>query len=66
MKGELYYRMPKGILLRCVGHEVAQRKLKEVQGKSYGFCDEINLYRRLQKAGFYWPSMGRDVDQVHT
>ena len=30
VKGELYCRMPIGILSRCVGQEKAQRKLKEV------------------------------------
>ena len=27
---------------------------------------EVNLYCKLQRAGFYWPSMGKDVDQVQT
>ena len=64
MKGELYRRMLGGI--RCVGQEEAQRKLKEMHGRTYRFCDKINLYHRLQKAGFYWPSMGKDVDLVQT
>ena len=51
---------------RCVGHKEAQRKLKEVHGKTYGFCCEISLYRRLQKAYFYWPSMGKDADLLQT
>ena len=42
MKGELYRRMPEGILSRCVGHEKAQRKLREVHGRTYGFYDEIS------------------------
>ena len=47
VRGELYRRMPGGILT-C---------------GSYG---EVNLYYRLQRAGFYWPSMGKDADQVQT
>ena len=47
MKGELYRRMLGGILSRCVEHEKAQRKLKEVYGKTCGFYGEINLYRKL-------------------
>ena len=31
--------------------------------RSYG---EVNLYCRLQRVGFYWPSMGKDADQVQT
>ena len=47
VRGELYRRMPGGILT-C---------------RSYG---EVNLYCRLQRVGFYWPSMGKDADQVQT
>ena len=66
MRGALYCRMPGGVLFRCVGQDEAQKKLKEVYDKTYGSCGEVSLYRRLQKAGFYWPSMGKDVDQVQT
>ena len=47
VRGELYRRMPGGIL-------------------TYGYYGEVNLYCRLQRAGFYWPSMGKDADQVQT
>ena len=40
--------------------------MKEVHDKTCGSCGEVSLYRRLQKADFYWPSMGKDVDQVQT
>ena len=30
VRGELYYRMPGGVLSRCVGRREAQRKLKDV------------------------------------
>ena len=53
VRGELYYRMLGGVLSRCVGQEEAQRKLKEVHDKTYKFCEKVNLYRRLQRAGFY-------------
>ena len=29
-------------------------------------CREVNLYRGLQRADFYWPSMGKDADRVQT
>ena len=63
VKGELYRKMPGGILLRCVRQEEAQRKLKEVHDKTCGFYGKVNLYRRLQRAGFYWLSMGKDANQ---
>ena len=47
MKEELYHRMLGGILSRCIGHEEAQRKLKEVHDRICGFCGEISLYHRL-------------------
>ncbi|XP_075667627.1 uncharacterized protein LOC142637228 [Castanea sativa] len=49
--GELYRRMPGGILSRCVGQKEAYRKLKEMHEKTCGSCREISLYRRLQMAG---------------
>ena len=66
VREELYHRMPGGVLSRCVGQEEAQRKLKEMHDKTCGSCGEVSLYRRLQRAGFYWPSMGKDADQVQT
>ena len=62
--GKFYCRMPCGVLSKCVGQEEAQRKLKEVYDKTCRSCREINLYCRLQRASFYWPSMGKDADQV--
>ena len=52
-KGELYRRMSGKVLSRCVGQEEAQRKLKKVHDKTCGSYGEVNLYRRLQRAGFY-------------
>ena len=53
VRGELYCRMLGGVLSRCVGQEEAQRKLKEVHDKTCRFCEEVNLYRGLQRVGFY-------------
>ena len=64
--GELYHRMPGGVLSRCMGQEEARRKLKEVYDNTSGFCGKVNLYHRLQRAGFYWPSMGKEANQVQT
>ena len=40
--------------------------MKEVHDKTYGSCGKVSLYRRLQRASFYWPSMGKDTDRVQT
>ena len=66
VKGELYGKMPGGILSRCVGQEKAQRKFREVHDRTYGLCGQVSPYRRLQRVGFYWSSMGKDADQVQT
>ena len=66
VRGELYRRMPSGVLSRCMGRVEVQRKLKDVHDKTCGSCGEVSLYRRLQKADFYWPSMGKKADQVQT
>ena len=66
VKGELYRRMPGGVLSRYVGWVEAQRKLKDVHDKTCGSCEEVSLYRKLQRAGFYWLSMGKEADQVQT
>nr|XP_023885972.1 uncharacterized protein LOC111998095 [Quercus suber] len=66
VKGELYRRMPGGVLARCVRPEEAQRKLKEVHDKTCGSYGEVILYRKLQRVGFYWPNMGKDADQAQT
>lgn len=66
MNGELYRRMPGGILSRCKGYEETQRKLEEVHNKTCGFCGEVSLYRRLQRAGFDLPNMSKDADLIQT
>ena len=66
VREELYHMMLGGVYSRCIGQEEAQRKLKEVYDKTCGSCGEVSLYRRLQRAGFYWPSMSKDADQVQT
>ena len=66
VKGELYRKMLGGVLFRCVGWVEAQRKLKDVYDKTCGSCGEVSLYRRLQRVGFYWPSMGKKANQVQT
>ena len=66
VRGELYRRMLGGVSSRCVGWVEAQKKLKDVHNKTYGSYEEVSLYRKLQRAGFYWPSMGKEADQVQT
>lgn len=52
MKGELYHKMPRKILSKCVRHKEVQRKIEEVHSKICGF-HEVSLYQRLQKASYH-------------
>jgi hypothetical protein len=59
--GDLYHRLPGGILARCVSLREAARKLTEVHEKSSEFSDGVSLYRRLQRLGYFWPNMSKEA-----
>lgn len=54
--GELYYRGNRGVLARAISKTEAKTKLERVQDLCCGDND-ISLYRRLQRRGYYWPNM---------
>ncbi|CAL9029781.1 unnamed protein product [Prunus brigantina] len=49
--GELYRRLPGGVLTRCVGVAEARRRLQEVHDATCSLEPIISLYRRLQRKG---------------
>ncbi|KAI5350542.1 hypothetical protein L3X38_003433 [Prunus dulcis] len=51
--GELYRRLPRGILTRCIGTIEARVKLQEVHEVTCNLEPIISLYRRLQCKGCY-------------
>jgi len=55
----LYFRNVGGWLSRCIGPEEAERRLKKTHEKH---CEttEIPLYTRIQREGYFWPSMKQD------
>lgn len=57
LHGALYYRNPDGSLLRCLGNDEAGEKLKRIHEETCGHTLVVTLYRRLQRMGYYWPSM---------
>ena len=57
MAGELYKKLPGGVLARCLSPGKSTKRLKEVHEKSCGPSSSISLYRRLQRLGYYWPEM---------
>ena len=59
----LYFKGPEGILARCICAKQARLKLDKYHKL---FCGEEGppLYRRIQRAGYYWPSMSKDASQL--
>ena len=57
ISGDLYRRLPGGVLARCISMEEAKKKLLEVHEKTCGDGGAISLYRRLQRLRYFWPSM---------
>uniref|UniRef100_A0A2N9HXB3 Uncharacterized protein n=1 Tax=Fagus sylvatica TaxID=28930 RepID=A0A2N9HXB3_FAGSY len=59
--GDLYRRLPGGVLARCVSLQEAAKKLTEVHERCCELRDGVSLYRRLQRLGYFWPSMGKEA-----
>jgi hypothetical protein len=57
ISGDLYRRLLGGVLARCISMEEAKEKLLEVHEKTCGDEGTISLYRRLQRLGYFLPSM---------
>ncbi|OMO98613.1 reverse transcriptase [Corchorus capsularis] len=55
----LYYRGPNGILARCISPEEAKERLR-ASHKQWCGMEGPPLYRRIQRAGYYWPTMSSD------
>ena len=53
MAGELYKKLPGGVLARCLSTSESTKRSKEVHEKSCGPSGSINLYRHLQRLGCY-------------
>ena len=64
MAGELYKKLPGGVLARCLSPGEPIKRLKEVHEKSYGPSGSVSLYRCLQRLGYYWPEMGKQATTV--
>uniref|UniRef100_A0A2N9H4E1 Uncharacterized protein n=1 Tax=Fagus sylvatica TaxID=28930 RepID=A0A2N9H4E1_FAGSY len=59
--GDLYRRLPGGVLARCVSLQEAAKKLTEVHERCCELRDGVSLYRRLQRLGYFWPSMSKEA-----
>jgi ribonuclease HI len=61
ISGDLYRRLLGRVLARCVSLHEGTRKLQEVHEKSYESKGGVSLYRRLQRLGYFWPDMSKEV-----
>ena len=61
IEGELYRRLPGGILSRCITKKEGKLKLKELHTQAYRVAEKISLYRRMQRMGYYWPNMNKEA-----
>ena len=61
VSGDLYRKLPGGVLARCINIKEAKEKLLEVHEKTCGDGGAVSLYRRLQRLGYFWPNMSTEV-----
>uniref|UniRef100_A0A2N9EV74 Integrase catalytic domain-containing protein n=1 Tax=Fagus sylvatica TaxID=28930 RepID=A0A2N9EV74_FAGSY len=61
---QLYIRLPRGMLARCLGEKEATKRLLDVHAKTCGHGKSISLYRRLQRISYYWPSMRQETATI--
>jgi hypothetical protein len=53
ISGDLYRRLPRGVLAQCISMEEAKKKLLEVHKKTCGDGGAISIYRRLQRLEYF-------------
>jgi ribonuclease HI len=66
ISGDLYRRLPEGVLARCISIEEEKEKLSEVHEKTCGDGGAISLYRRLQRLGYFWPNMSAEAVEIQS
>ena len=64
IEGELYRRLPGGILSRCINEKEGKLKLEELHTQACGIAEKISLYRRMQRIGYYWPNMNKEAATI--
>ncbi|KAG5552094.1 hypothetical protein RHGRI_010249 [Rhododendron griersonianum] len=63
LHGELYHRGPQGWLARCICAKEAEEVLDRIHIDNCA-DNEIALYRRIQRQGYYWPTMKKEADLI--
>ena len=55
IEGELYKRLPGGILSRCINEK------EELHSQVCRVVEKISLYRKMQRIGYYWLNMIKEA-----
>ena len=64
IEGELYRRLPGGILSGSINEKEGKLKLEELHCQVYGVIEKISLYSRMQRMGYYWPNVSKEAATV--
>ena len=64
IEGELYRRLPRGILSRCINEKEGKLKLEELHTQACGVAEKVSLYRRMQRMEYYWPNMNKEAATI--
>ena len=64
IEGELYRRLPGGILSRCINEKERKLRLEKLHTQVYKIAEKISLYRRMQHMGYYWLNMNKKVATI--
>ena len=64
IEGKLYRRLLGGILSKCINDKEGKLRLEELHGQICGIAEKISLYRRMQRMGYYWSNMSKEVATV--
>jgi hypothetical protein len=64
--GELYRRLPRGVLARCISAKEAKKKLAKVHERTCRLKNPVPLYRCLQRIGYYWLEMKAQASEIQS
>lgn len=63
VNNKVYFRGTGGLIALAVSKAEAKEELKHVRNLSCGDND-VRLYRRLQRQGYYWPEMAKEANDI--
>ena len=49
---------------KCINKKEGKLKLEELHIQACGITEKISLYRRMQRMGYYWPNMNKEVATI--